>query len=70
MGKLHKVSKFEQQISDISTGPANIPAMDPLVPANVASWRKDHQEDNHDAKKDEGDGTEGDFIQVSSGKCS
>ncbi len=35
-----------------------------MVPEDVKTGWKDHQEDNHDAKKDEGDGTEGNILQV------
>jgi hypothetical protein len=51
-------------------GPAHLSSMDTLVPANVATRREDNEKDNHDAKEDEGDGTEGDFIKITSGKCS
>ena len=42
--------------------------MDPLVPKNVSTRREDHQEDNHDAEEDEGDGAEGDLLQVAAGQ--
>ena len=51
-----------------SPGPRNIPAVDPLVPQNVSARREDHQEDNHDAEEDEGDGAEGDLLQVAAGQ--
>ena len=41
-----------------------------MVLKNVASWREDNQEDNHDAEEDEGDGTEGDIIKVTFSECS
>ena len=43
--------------------------MDPLVPANVSAWREDHAKDNQDAEEDEGDGAQGDLLQVSAGQC-
>ena len=46
------------------SGPVNISAIYSMVPEDVKTGWKDHQEDNHDAKKDEGDGTEGNILQV------
>ena len=51
-------------------GPANLSSVDTLVSTNVSTRREDNEKDNHDAKEDEGDGTEGDIIKVTSGKCS
>ena len=53
-----------------SPGPRHISAVDPLVPENVSAGREDHQEDNHDAEEDEGDGAEGDLLQVAAGERS
>ena len=44
--------------------------MDPLVPAHVQAGREDHQEDNQDAGQDEGDGAQGDILQVTARQCS
>ena len=54
----------------ILPGPRNISTVDPLVPQNVSTRREDHQEDNHDAEEDEGDGAEGDLLQVAAGERS
>ena len=39
-----------------------------MVPADVAAGGEDHEEDNHDAEEDEGDGAEGDLLQVAAGQ--
>ena len=52
------------------SGSDNIPAMDPLVPENVTARREDNKEDNHDAEEDEGDGAEGNLLQISPCQCS
>ena len=44
-----------------------VPAMDPLGAADGAAGGEDHEEDNHDAEEDEGDGAEGDLLQVAAG---
>ena len=44
--------------------------MDPLVPQDVSARGEDHQEDNHDAEEDEGDGAEGDILQVAASQRS
>ena len=51
-------------------GPRHISPVDPLVPENVSTRGEDHQEDNHDAEEDEGDGAEGDLLQVAAGQRS
>ena len=51
------------------SGPINISAIHSLVPEDVKTGGKDHPEDNHDAEEDEGDGAEGDILQVTSCKC-
>ena len=56
-------------LSSSCPGPRNISPVDPLVPQDVSAGREDHQEDNHDAEEDEGDGAEGDILQVTSCKC-
>ena len=53
-----------------SPGPRNISPVDPMVPQNVSAGREDHQEDNHDAEEDEGNGAEGDLLQVAAGQRS
>ena len=39
-----------------------------MVPADVSAGGEDHEEDNHDAEEDEGDGAEGDLLQVAAGQ--
>ena len=48
-----------------NSGPCHFPTVDPLVPQDVPARGEDNQEDNHDAEEDEGDGAEGDLLQVS-----
>ena len=50
-------------------GPINISAIHSVVPEDVKAGGEDHPEDNHDAEEDEGDGAEGDILQVTSCKC-
>ena len=52
------------------SGAADIPTVHTVVPADVAAGGEDNEEDNHDAEKDEGDGTERDIFQVLASKCS
>ena len=52
------------------SGSDNIPPVDPVVPENVTARREDYKEDNHDAEEDEGDGAEGNLIQISPCQCS
>ena len=51
-----------------SSGAADIPTVHTVVPADVAAGGEDHEEDNHDAEEDEGDGAEGDLLQVAAGQ--
>lgn len=70
MGELNKVRKLNKQVKNLNPkGADNFSTVDTLVLKNVASWREDNQEDNHDAEEDEGDGTEGDIIKVTFSKC-
>ena len=50
------------------SGAADIPTVHTVVPADVAAGGEDHEEDNHDAEEDEGDGAEGDLLQVAAGQ--
>ena len=63
-------SSIKHGVIPVSSGPCHIPAVDPLVPQDVPPRREDHQEDNHDAEEDEGDGAEGDILQVAAGQRS
>ena len=51
-------------------GSCDISAVDSLVLEDVSTRGEDNKEDNHDAEKDEGDGTERDIFQVLASKCS
>ena len=52
-----------------NTGSFNISPMDSLVSPHVPARREDHEEDNHDAEEDEGDGAERDLLKVIVGQC-
>ena len=54
----------------VVSGPGDISAVDPLVSKNVSARREDHAQDNQDAEEDEGDGAQGDLLQVSACQCS
>ena len=38
--------------------------MDPLAFADVPAWSEDHEEDDPNPEQDEGDGLEGELLQV------
>ena len=42
--------------------------MDPLAVEDVSARREDHKEDNPDPEQDEGDGHEGELLQVPPGE--
>ena len=42
--------------------------MDPLAAEDVSTRREDHEEDHPDPEQDEGDGHEGELLQVSPGE--
>ena len=52
----------------ISPGADPVPSVDPLAVEDVSARRKDHQEDHPDPEQDEGDGYEGELLQVPPGE--
>ena len=50
------------------SGENTISPVDPLAVEDVQARREDHEEDDPDPEQDEGDGHEGELLQVSPGE--
>ena len=65
-----KINSLPPKIRTLSTLPTDssgttpLPPVDPLAFADVQARSKDHEEDDPDPEQDEGDGLEGELLQV------
>ena len=69
-----KINSLPPKIRTLSTLPTDssgttpFSPVDPLAVEDVSSRRKDHSEDDPDPEQDEGDGHEGELLEVPAGE--